>query len=189
MSGNLETISAEAKLLLTSLRLSSKPDATVVDDKDGIDGKLNLTSDGRKYYIATFRDPSNPFGVERTRVIAQTTDSADNPVWKSGNPSLIKNFIGKPIPGDIVTRQVPAYMVGDRTVDSCSLVVLKNEAISSVFKSNGHDLDDEDDMSDLGNIDLDTGEIMGNEGDVTGGTTRNEQMNDVATGSKPEELG
>ena len=69
MGVNLETISAEAKLLLTSLRLSSKPDATVVDDKDGIDGKLNLTSDGRMYYIATFRDPSNPFGVERTTAL------------------------------------------------------------------------------------------------------------------------
>jgi predicted aconitase with swiveling domain len=69
-------------------------------------------------------------------------------------------------------------MVGDRTVDSCSLVVLKNESITSVFKSNGHDLDGSDDLSDLGNIDLDTGEIMGDEGDVTGGVTRNEQMND-----------
>ncbi len=175
---NLQTVATDAKLLLVNIRLSSKPDATTVEDKDGIDGKLNMTSDGRKYYIATFRDPSNPFGVERTRVIAQTTDSSDNPVWKSGNPSMIKNFVGKQIPGDIVTRQVPSYMVGDRTVDSCSLVVLKNESITSVFKSNGHDLDGNDDLSDLGNIDLDTGEIMGDEGDLTGGTTRNEQMND-----------
>ena len=186
---SLQTVATDAKLLLVNIRLSSKPDATVVEDKDGIDGKLNETSDGRKYYIATFRDPSNPFGVERTRVIAQTTDSSDNPVWKSGNPSMIKNFVGKQIPGDIVTRQVPSYMVGDRTVDSCSLVILKNESITSVFKSNGHDLDG-DDLSDLGNLDLDTGEIMGNEGDLTGGTTRNEQMNDVGTTDQsPEQLG
>ena len=184
---NLQTVATDAKLLLVNIRLSSKPDAQVVEDKDGIDGKLNMTSDGRKYYIATFRDPSNPFGVERTRVIAQTTDSSDNPVWRSGNPAIIKQFVGKQIPGDIVTRQVPAYMVGDRTVDSCSLVVLKNESITSVFKSNGHDLDGQDDLSDLGNIDLTTGEVMGDEGDLTGGVTRNEQMNDAP--ELPEELG
>ena len=93
----MNTINPNAELQLASVRLSGKADAQLVDDKDGVNGKLNLTSDGRKYYIAIFRDPSNPFGAERTRVIAQTTDSEDNPVWKAGNPSLIKQFVGKNI--------------------------------------------------------------------------------------------
>ena len=58
------TITTEAKLQLVSLRLSSNPESNVVEDTDGIDGQLNMTSDGRKYYIASFRDPENPFGVE-----------------------------------------------------------------------------------------------------------------------------
>ena len=137
---DMNTINPNSELQLASVRLSGKADANTVDDKDGIDGKLNLTSDGRKYYIAAFRDPSNPFGAERTRVIAQTTDSEDNPVWKAGNPSLIKQFVGKNIPGDIVTKSVVPYTVDGREVMSYTSVVLKGETITSVFKAQGHAL-------------------------------------------------
>ena len=137
---DMNTINPDAQLQLVSVRLSAKADAQLVDDKDGINGKLNLTSDGRKYYIAVFRDPSNPFGAERTRIIAQTTDSEDNPVWKSGNPALIKQFVGKNIPGDIVTKSVVPYDVDGREVMSYTSVVLKGETITSVFKSQGHQL-------------------------------------------------
>lgn len=134
------TINPTAELQLVAVRLSAKADATLVDDKDGVNGKLNLTSDGRKYYISVFRDPSNPFGAERTRVIAQTTDSNDNPVWKAGNPSLIQQFVGKTIPGDIITKSVVPYTVDGREVMSYTSVVLKGETITSVFKGQGHQL-------------------------------------------------
>ena len=137
---DMNTINPDAALQLVTVRLSAKADAQLVDDKDGVNGKLNLTSDGRKYYIAVFRDPSNPFGAERTRVIAQTTDSEDNPVWKAGNPALIKQFVGKNIPGDIVTKSVVPYTVDGREVMSYTSVVLKGETITSVFKSQGHQL-------------------------------------------------
>lgn len=158
------TVTNDAQLLLTSIRLSNSASSTVVDDKDGIDGKINVTSDNRKYYIASFRDPSNPFGVERVRMFAQTTDSEGNPVWKSGNPTLIKSFVGKLVPGDIITRQVPPYMVGERMVDTFSCIVLKNESINSVFKQNDHILDGSSasttvSLDDL-DVDTETGEIV-----------------------------
>ena len=167
---NFNTINDNAKLQLVSLRLSSNPDATVVKDEHGIDGKLNETSDGRKYYIASFRDPENPFGVERTRIFAQTTNSADEPVWKSGNPELIKKFVGKLVPGDIVTRQVDSYMVGDRAVDTYSCVVLKNESVTSVFKQQGHEIGGE-------NNTLDVLEMIDAETSKTDDAT--EELNDV----------
>jgi len=136
----MSTISEDAKLKLTSMRLSANPEATTVEDTDGIEGKLNLTKDGRKYYIATFQDPTNPFGVERYRVISQQTDSAGNAVWRSGNPAQIKQFVGKLIPGDIVSNEVEEYTVGDNTVNFYSCVVLKGENIETIFKQQGHEI-------------------------------------------------
>ena len=140
----MSQINENAKLKLVSMRLSANPDATVIDAEDGINGKLNQTSDGRAYYIATFQDPSNPFSTERYRVISQQTNSAGDSIWKAGNPSLIKQFIGKLIPGDIVTKDVPAYYVGENEVTSYSCVVLKGENIETVFRQQGHELTDND---------------------------------------------
>ena len=141
----MSQIHEDAKLKLVSMRLSANPEATLVDDTDGIDGKLNLTKDGRKYYIAIFQDPSNPFGVERYRVISQQSDSAGNAVWRSGNPALIKQFVGKLIPGDLVTKDVEEYIVGDNTVSQYTCVVLKGESIETIFRQQGHELGSETD--------------------------------------------
>ena len=51
-------------------------------------------------------------------------------------------FVDKNIPGSIITRTVEPYQVGDNTVDTYSCVVLKGESISTVFKSQGHELED-----------------------------------------------
>ena len=115
MASNI--INANSRVLLESIRLSSNPDATTEDYPNGIDGKINVSEDGRKYYVAVFTDPDNPFSPERYRVVSQTTDAAGNPVWKSGRPSKLKNFIGKTIPGDLVTKEVEDYQVGDNTVN------------------------------------------------------------------------
>ena len=139
------TINSDSRLKLVEMRLSRQPEAVKVEDPDGVlqaDGKryLNLTSDNRKMYIAVFRDPTDPFGSERTRVFSQNTDSnGQNAVWKKGNPALIKNFIGKIVPAEIVTRDVVPYDVGSNTgITSYTCVVLKNENINSVFASQSH---------------------------------------------------
>ena len=139
------TINSDSRLTLVEMRLSRQPEATRVEDPDGVlqaDNKryLNLTSDNRKMYIAVFRDPTDPFGSERTRVFSQNTDSSgQNAVWKKGNPALIKNFVGKVVPAEIVTRDVVPYDVGSNTgITSYTCVVLKNENINSVFASQSH---------------------------------------------------
>ena len=144
-------INANAKVLLEDIRLSGNPDATTEDYPHGINGKINVSEDGRKYYIAVFTDPDNPLSSERYRMVSQTTDSAGNSVWKSGRPSKLKNFIGKTIPGDIVTREVEEYEVGENTVSIYSCVVLKGESIKTVFRQQGHELmtDDDDDFVDV----------------------------------------
>jgi hypothetical protein len=144
----MSTIDNQSQLKLTSIRLSANPETKAVEDTDGIDGMINLTKDNRKFYIATFQDPSNPFSTERYRVISQQTDSNDNAVWRAGNPSLIKQFLGKLIPGDIVTKDVKEYTVGTNIVSTYSCVVLKGENIETVFKQQGHELAEADENYD-----------------------------------------
>ena len=146
-------INEESKLLLTGVSMSNNPQATQVDDPDMPGGKINVTSDGRKYYLANFRDSSNPFAPERTRVISQTTNSAGQPIWRAGNPSVIKQFVGKTIPADIITRNVEPYSVGSNVVDTYSCIVMKGESIKTVFKQQGHELSEDDDMLNLDNAD------------------------------------
>ena len=125
---------------IVKLRLSSNPEATVIDTDNGVNGKLNETSDGRGYYLVEFKDPSNPFGQVRTRVIAQQFDSTGNPIWKAGAPDVIKNYVGKLIPGDIVTNDVEPYQIGDRTLTTYTCVILKGENVATAFKRQGHTL-------------------------------------------------
>tara|TARA_R100000315_G_C5235682_1_gene147738 strand:- start:10441 stop:10935 length:495 start_codon:yes stop_codon:yes gene_type:complete len=136
----MNLINPNSKVLLEDMRLSGNPDATVEDYPQGINGKINVSEDGRKYYIAVFNDPDNPFGTERYRVVSQSMDSTGNPVWKSGRPSKLNKWIGKEIPGEIVTREVEEYQVGDNNVNIYSCVVLKGESVTTVFRQQGHDL-------------------------------------------------
>ena len=137
-------IGDDAKLLLTGIHLSSNPTSTIVDDPDMPGGKINVTTDGRKFYLATFRDPSNPFAPERTRVVSQTTNATGEAMWRAGNPATIKQFLNKTVPADIVTRSVDEYKVGDNDVSIYSCVVMKGESIKTVFNQQGHELLTED---------------------------------------------
>ena len=134
------TINADSRLVLKSLRLSSNPAKPVVEMEEGVVGKINMTSDGRGYFIAEFQDPSNPFAVTRSRVIQQQKDSVGNAVWRGPSPRDLTSWVGKQLPGEFVTRQVEAYSIGDSTATSYTTVVLKNEIVSTVFSQAGHDI-------------------------------------------------
>lgn len=139
---NQSFVNPNAKLKLEKIALSENPEAKVVDDPDGLKGKINEGVDGRKYYIAHFSDPHNPFIPQRIRVVAQTTNSAGEPVWRVPNAKQMASFIGKEIPGAIVTRMVEPYVVDeDRDpVDSYTTVVFGNEPIEQVFARAGHQI-------------------------------------------------
>jgi hypothetical protein len=131
-------IHRDSKLRLLSLKLSSNPEATVVDDPEGIDGKINQGTDGRKYYLAEFEDPENPFNPTRLRVVAQNSDSQGNGVWRVPAPKRMMTFKGKEIPAGIVTQYVEPYVVNDRTVETYTTVVFKHEIVEQVFERAGH---------------------------------------------------
>ena len=144
-------------LQLVEVRLSSNPQAKVIDSVDGIDGKLNEMSDGRGYYLAVFGDANDPFAQQRTRVIAQQLDSAGNPTWKAGAPSKVKRFVGKSIPAQIVNRAVEPYELPDgNTVSTYTAVVLGTETIEQAFARQGHSLVSEntEESEDIASVDI-----------------------------------
>lgn len=124
-------------LTLLNTRKSNNPESKI-DSKTG----MNITSDGRLYYIAEFQDPNNPFSPKREKVIAQQFDSIGNPIWKGGDPSVIKTFVGKQVAGEIVTKQVEAYQVAERIATTYTAVVLAHENVETVFRNAGHPLVD-----------------------------------------------
>jgi hypothetical protein len=136
----MDVINNNSMLVLKSLRLSTNPGKPVIDAEDGIEGKLNQTSDGRGYYIAVFADPFNPFGVTRTRVMQQQKDSAGTAVWRGPSPRDLSAWVGKQVPGEFITRTVEPYSIGDTTAASYTTVVLKNEVIGTVFRQAGHNI-------------------------------------------------
>ena len=142
-----DTIKDNSTIILEDIRLSNNPDSRLVDSPEGINGKINVTEDGRQFYMAMFTDPQNPFSAAYSRMISQSTDSQGNPVWKSQRmkPVNIKKFVGTEIPGEIVTKSVDEYEIGDNTVSIYTTVILKGESISTVFASNDHQLLDSDD--------------------------------------------
>ncbi len=156
MSESTNFIKDSSQILLEELRLSNNPDKPVVDDPNGINGKLNVAEDGRKYYMAVFADPTNPLAPEKTRMVAQTTNSNGDPIWRAGRPEKMKKFVGKLIPGDFITKKVEMYEIGENEVDIYSCVVLKGENIETVFRQNGHEiLSDNDDYTPDTDVDTD----------------------------------
>lgn len=122
-------------LKLNSLRLSSNPEAQLSDDK-----KFNVTSDGRLYLIAEFENPDNPFGgVVRRTIAQQFAADGTTPVWKV-NIESIRSFVGKTLAGEVVTKSVPAYVIGERTVTSYTTVVFAHENVETVFRNAGHEI-------------------------------------------------
>ena len=148
-------------LKLTGIKLSSSANAKVTDSNyEKLGNKINLTSDDREYYIASFQDPTNPFGIERNRVFSQVSNSEGVKEWRGAHPSVIQNFVGKSVPAEIVTRKVPPYVIGERTLTTYTCVVLKSESIESVFRANGHDLSQLSDFSNVIEVDAETGEVL-----------------------------
>lgn len=107
-----------------------------------------VAKDNRQYYTATFQDPANPFAKEVARNFWQQFNGAGEPVWKGANPAEVKPFLGKVIPGKIVTAVVEPYSITgtngvERTANTYTTVVLGSELEMVVFKSLGHPIAEE----------------------------------------------
>ena len=103
------------------------------------DGKVS-----RQYYVASFANPANPFGKTVSRTFWQQHNAdGTEATWKTANPELVKTFIGKLIPGQIVSSKVEEYDIVNqgtgeiRTASTYTAVVLEGETAQSVFKAAG----------------------------------------------------
>lgn len=111
----------------------------VKTEKSRIDNKVS-----RQYYTATFANPANPFGKTVSRTFWQQHNiEGTEATWKTANPSLVKTFIGKLVPGTIVSSKVEEYDIVNqgtgevRTASTYTAVVLEGETAYSVFKAAG----------------------------------------------------
>ena len=111
----------------------------VKTEKVRIDNKVS-----RQYYTATFANPANPFGKTVSRTFWQQHNiEGTEATWKTANPSLVKTFIGKLVPGTIVSSKVEEYDIVNqgtgevRTASTYTAVVLEGETAYSVFKAAG----------------------------------------------------
>ncbi len=110
----------------------------VKTEKDRTDSKPS-----RKYYTAYFADTMNPFAKQIQRNFFQDHTGEvgkEIAVWKSGDPAIVKTFIGKEIPGEFLNVTVTPYTINDRLVTSFSTVVLANEKLATVLKQANHTL-------------------------------------------------
>lgn len=101
--------------------------------------------DGREYYGAEFQDPSNPFARTVKRNFWQQKNAQGVAEWRGADPSVVKNFIGKTVPGEMITAKVEQYeIIGSdgtvRNANTFTTVILGNELAEQVFKSLGHPL-------------------------------------------------
>jgi hypothetical protein len=108
-------------------------------EKERVDNKVS-----RQYYTATFINPENPFSKTVSRVFWQQHNvEGTEATWKTANPELVKRFIGKLIPGRIVSSVVEEYDIVNpgtgevRTASTYTAVVLEGETAQAVFKAAG----------------------------------------------------
>lgn len=115
---------------------------------------IREAKDGRKFYVLGAMDSEDPFASKITKrtVFQQFTEKSDpaktmndsNPQWIGGDPAIVTNLLKsqKPVKGDVVTKEVPAYEVGDRTATTYSTIVFATENWKTVFKNAGHNTEE-----------------------------------------------
>lgn len=104
-------------------------------------GETKIDVDGKEYVQLTFSDSANFLAEQRSRNFFQKALSDGTFAWSIPSPDKLRKLIGRELPGEIVSKEVPAYEVGDRTVTSYTTVVLGNENVASVFKAAKHPID------------------------------------------------
>ena len=140
-----------SKVLIKNVRLSGNPEALVVDHKDGINGKLNKTEDGRLYCQVVLVD-DDLFKTSK-RNMMYSSDEQDN--FSGATPKQLATSVGKELPGArVVTKKVTEYTIGENRVNQYTTIVLPKENVETVFKNAGHTLQTEE------FVDETTGEVI-----------------------------
>lgn len=125
--------------IISKIGLSANPTAKVVENTDGIGGKLNLAKDGALYCGVTLEDRSNPMKYVLRHVnYRQQKNSVGEWVWKGATPKNFAAMQGSKIKGQVFTEQVEPYDVNGREVSSYTTIVLQGENKETVFRNAGH---------------------------------------------------
>jgi len=136
----VEFIKEDKEIEIVNVRLSDNPKAITIEEKNGINGKINITdsSDSLQYYIIDFMSMHSPLSLTRSRLMFQSFNKNGDPVWRRIIPNRAIEFINSVIPGDIVTREVIPYKIKDKLINVATYVVLPGENIYKVFQGHGH---------------------------------------------------
>lgn len=129
---------------LVNIRLSSN--LPTIDVADGLDGKVSLTTNDKRFVILDFEDDQNIFKVSRK---SRTYWMGENDKWAGISPDKMKGYIGKNVPGEFVTVDVSPYPIkGDdgqtRMVGRYTTFIMSHETVDTVVPNEGHDLLNED---------------------------------------------
>lgn len=121
--------------------------------------ELREAKDGRKFYVLGAMDSEDPFASKITKrtIFEQFTGKSDpskqmndtDPKFIGGDPNIVAGLLksGKAVKGEVVTKEVPAYKVGDRIATTYSTIVFATENWKTVFKNAGHDVDAVEEVS------------------------------------------
>jgi hypothetical protein len=133
-------------VIVKNVRLSENPEATTMENEEGINGMVNETSDGRAYVVVELEDTTNPFKMTRRTL----TYSQNNDKWPGATPKQLLDFKGKELPGaKTVTETVEPYEIGENTVSTYSTILLPHENKYTTFSNLDHPI-----------IDVETGEVI-----------------------------
>lgn len=139
------------KVLIQNVRLSGNPEAIVVDHKDGINGKLNQTEDGRLYCQVELAD--DDLFKRSKRNMMYSSDEKGN--FAGATPKQLLAAVGKELPGArVVTKKVTEYTIGENIVNQYTTIILPKENVETVFKNAGHPIQTEE------FVDESTGEVI-----------------------------
>lgn len=130
---------------IVNVRLSGQEKTPVISNINGVDGKVNETSDNRLFVMLDITDDSNPLKFARRSVMYSTNDDG---VWSGGTPNQLTGLIGKEYPGCVtITETVEEYELNGRKVNRYTMILLPHENKYKAFESNGHPI-----------VDVETGE-------------------------------
>lgn len=112
-------------------------------------GQVKEAKDTRKYFPVEFSAGFGQRSVSRNLWEEFKNDKNGLPttdkVWRRGNyqEAIAAMESGAEISGDIVTRKVEKYSLGDRTIETYTTVVFSDEKVENVFAQANHPILDE----------------------------------------------
>lgn len=131
------------KITIAQIKLSGNPDTKVEKDVNGINGEVNVSSDGRKFVMLLLEDRTDPFKYTRRNFMYSTNEEG---VWPASTPKAMLETKNKleakgetyNAEGETYSSKVEPYFIGDNEISSYSTIVLAKENVDRVFTNAGH---------------------------------------------------